>query len=136
MQFVAERRIENGLLSGLGFAACQSKNPQNPQSPKLPLYKEILRILTKLRKNERNTRKTSKKSGYLRKNNLKVPLRQLQIATSSTANCHFVNRIVPFRQSSDYSQQCFRLQSAMFPTTVSNVSDYSQQCFRLQSESR
>jgi len=51
MQFVAERRIENGLLSGLGFAACQSKNPQNPQSPKLPLYKEILQILPELRKN-------------------------------------------------------------------------------------
>ncbi|MBR1498932.1 MAG: hypothetical protein IJ615_04810, partial [Bacteroidaceae bacterium] len=42
MQIIAEQRIENGLLSGLGFAACQSKNPQNPQSPELPLYKEIL----------------------------------------------------------------------------------------------
>jgi hypothetical protein len=50
MQIIAKQRIENGLLSGLGFAACQSKNPQNPQSPKLPLYKEILQILPKLRK--------------------------------------------------------------------------------------
>jgi hypothetical protein len=41
MQIMAEQRIENGLLSGLGFAACQSKNPQSPQSPKLPLYKEM-----------------------------------------------------------------------------------------------
>ena len=52
MQIMAEQRIENGLLSGLGFAACQSKNPQIPQSPELPLYKEILLILPKLRKNE------------------------------------------------------------------------------------
>jgi len=50
MLFIAECGIENGLLSGLGFAACQSKNPQNPQSPKLPLYKEILQILPKLQK--------------------------------------------------------------------------------------
>ena len=56
-QFIAERGIEYGLLSGLGFAACQSKNPQNPQSPKLPLYKEILRILPKLRKIEGITKK-------------------------------------------------------------------------------
>ena len=55
-QFIAEQRIENGLLSGLGFAACQSKNPQNPQSLRLPLYKEILRFLTKLRKNEWNAK--------------------------------------------------------------------------------
>ena len=50
MQIIAEQRIENGLLSGLGFAACQSKNPENPQSPELPLYKEILQFLPKLRK--------------------------------------------------------------------------------------
>jgi len=50
MQIIAEQRIENGLLSGLGFAACQSKNLENPQSPKLPLYKEILQIHPKLRK--------------------------------------------------------------------------------------
>jgi hypothetical protein len=56
MQIMAEQRIENGLLSGLGFAACQSKNPQNPQSPKLPLFKEILRILPKLRKNFETTK--------------------------------------------------------------------------------
>ena len=55
-QFIAEQRIENGLLSELGYAACQSKNPENPQSHKLPLYKGILRFLTKLRKNERNTK--------------------------------------------------------------------------------
>jgi hypothetical protein len=57
-QFIAEQRIENGLLSGLGFAACQSKNPQNSQSPELPIYKEILLILPKLRKNERRTKQT------------------------------------------------------------------------------
>jgi len=53
---VEECRIENGLLSGLGFAACQSKIPQNSQSPELPLYKEILLILPELRKNERNAK--------------------------------------------------------------------------------
>ena len=55
-QFIAEQRIEKGLLSGLGFAACQSKNPENPQSPKLSLYKGILQFLTKLRKVERNAK--------------------------------------------------------------------------------
>jgi len=55
MQIIAEQRIENGLLSGLGFAACQSKNPQNPQSPELPLYKEILQIFPKLQKILDNT---------------------------------------------------------------------------------
>ncbi len=53
---MAEQRMENGLLSGLGFAACQSKNPQNPQSHKLPLYKEILQFLPKLRKVESKTK--------------------------------------------------------------------------------
>ena len=56
MQIIAEQRIENGLLSGLSFAACQSKNPQNPQSPKPPLYKEILRFLPKLRKKEEESK--------------------------------------------------------------------------------
>jgi len=56
MQIIAEQRIEYGLLSGRGFAACQSKNPQNPQSPELPLYKEKLRILPKLRISEQNAK--------------------------------------------------------------------------------
>ena len=51
-----QERGQCGLLSGLGFAACQSKNPQSPQSPKLPLYKEILQFLPKLRISERNTK--------------------------------------------------------------------------------
>ena len=55
---MAEQRIENGLLSGLGLAACQSKNPENPQSPKLPLYKEKLGILAKLLKVESKTKET------------------------------------------------------------------------------
>jgi len=57
MQIMAEQRIENGLLSGLGFATCQSKNPVFPQFPRLPLYKEILQIFPKLRKNARKTKK-------------------------------------------------------------------------------
>ena len=57
MQIIAEQGDWNGLLFGLDFAACLSKNPQNPQSLKLPLNKEILRILPKLQKNERNAKK-------------------------------------------------------------------------------
>jgi len=60
MQFIAECGIEYGLQFGLGFAACQSKNPVFPQFPKLPLYKEILQFLTKLRKNERNAKGRNK----------------------------------------------------------------------------
>jgi len=60
MQFVAECRDKNGLLSGLGFAACQSKNPQNQKSPELPLYKEILQILPKLRKKNVTEKQFSK----------------------------------------------------------------------------
>ena len=52
-----QERGQGGLLSGLGFAACQSKNPQSPQSLKLPSYKEILRFLTKLRKVESKTKR-------------------------------------------------------------------------------
>ena len=36
MQFIAENGIENGLLSGLGFAACQSKKPKGQEIARSP----------------------------------------------------------------------------------------------------
>jgi len=57
MQIMAEQRIENGLLSGLGFAACQSKNPQNSQSPELPLYKKAEKSSNVTKKREKSQRK-------------------------------------------------------------------------------
>jgi len=44
------RRNRTVSKSSLGFAACQSKNPNISQSSASPLYKEILQILPKLRK--------------------------------------------------------------------------------------